>query len=108
MDRQKMKEDTKQSAWPFSLLTRISHRFSTAMADKATLTRLFSPFDFDLTRHAVGRKVSNKSRHSNLFHRLAMKTGEISGSSFRVHMACPLVWHISEIGSQEEEMQKNG
>ena len=63
--------------WPF--LTRISHRFSTATADKATLTRLFSPFDLDVTRHAVVRKASNKSRHSNLLYRLATETGDITG-----------------------------
>ena len=60
-------------------LARISHRFSTATADKATLTRLFSPFDLDVTRHAVVRKASDKSRHRNLLHRLATKGGEISG-----------------------------
>ncbi len=33
-----------------SRLARISHRFSTATADEATLTRLLSPFDLDVTR----------------------------------------------------------
>ena len=60
-------------------LARISHRFSTATADKATLTRLFSPFDLDMTRHAVVRKASNKFRYTNLLHRLATETGEITG-----------------------------
>ena len=60
-------------------LARISHRFSTATADKATLPRLFSTFDLDVTRHAVVRKPSNKSRHSNLLHRLATKPGERCG-----------------------------
>ncbi len=60
-------------------LARISHRSSTVTADKATLTGLFSPFDLDVTRHAVVRKASDKSRHSNFLHRLATKTGEISG-----------------------------
>ena len=62
-----------------SRLARISHRFSTATADKATLTRLFSTFDLDVTRHAVVRKASNKSRHSNLLHRLATKSVRYPG-----------------------------
>jgi len=65
--------DETKSDFYHGLLTRISHRFSTATADKATLTRPFSPFDLDVTRHAVVRKGSNKSRHSKLLHRLAKK-----------------------------------
>ena len=57
---------------------RLSHRFSTAAADKAALTRPFSPFDLDVTRHAVVRRAPNKSRYSNLLHRPATKTSEIT------------------------------
>ena len=71
-------------------LARISHRFSTATADKATLTRLFSSFDLDVTRHAIVRKASDKSRHSNLLHRLATKTGEISGLENKRNNRAPL------------------
>ena len=60
-------------------LARLSRRLSTATADKATLTRLFSTFDLNVTRHAVARKSSKKYRHSNLLHRLATKSGELSG-----------------------------
>ena len=60
-------------------LARIAHQLPAATADKAALTRLFSTFDLDVTRHAVGRKSSNKYRHSNLLHRLATKPGERCG-----------------------------
>ncbi len=53
--------------------------FAGKTADKATLTRLFSTFDLDATRHPVARKPSNKSRHSNLLHRLATQSGERCG-----------------------------
>ena len=70
----------------FKGLTRIAHQLLAATADKAALTRLFSTFDLDAgstglqcPRHAVGRKTSNKFRHSNLLHRLATKPGERCG-----------------------------
>ncbi len=70
--------DETKSDFYHGLLTRISHRFSTATANKAALTRFFSPFDLGVTGHAVVRKASNKSRHTNLLHRLATEIGEIT------------------------------
>ena len=58
---------------------RIDHQLSTATTDTVTLTRLFLPFDLDVTGHAVARKLSKKYRHSNRLHRLATKFGERCG-----------------------------
>ena len=61
------------------LLARLSHRISTTASDPATLTRLLLPFDLDVTGHAVVRKPSKKSCHSNRLHRLVTKPDEITG-----------------------------
>ena len=78
-------------------LVRLSHRSSTATADKVALARLFSPFGLDVTRHAAIHRfcleapASNEARHSDLICRLATKTGERTELE-RFNLSC-LRWY---------------